>query len=299
MDISQTMPGWQDLESVLVTGARGMLGTELVAALRRSRWRQKHRHDPVHPCDIDEMDITNPGVIEKYLSTRQPQLVINCAADTDVDGCESNPARAYAINAEGPMHLARVCRRHGCKLVHISTDFVFDGKGRWPYRPTDETGPLSVYGKSKLAGEQAVQKELDEYLIVRTAWLFGKAGRNFVSTIRQLAQEKNQIEVIKDQVGSPTYAVDLAAAIINLVNVAAEGIYHFANTGRCSWYEFACEIVRCCGFRTKVTPVTSAKLKRPAPRPAWSVLDTGKYQKATGCPVRPWQDALAEYLGEI
>jgi dTDP-4-dehydrorhamnose reductase len=298
MDISQTISGWDDIVSVVITGANGMLGKELVGALRRSSWG-KNRRQAIHTCDVDEMDITKPTDIEKHFHTWQPQLVINCAANTDVDGCESNRDLAFAVNAEGPMNLARVCQRLGCKLVHISTDFVFDGKGHLPYRPDDDTGPQSVYGKSKRAGEQSIQKELDEYLIVRTAWLFGKEGSNFVSTIRRLAQDRNQLEVVKDQVGSPTYAADLAQAIIHLVNVGAEGIYHFANAGKCSWYEFAGEIVHQCGYRTKLKAITSAKLKRPARRPAWSVLDTTKYKRATGQPVRPWQEALADYLSKI
>jgi len=298
MEIPPSISGWDDIVSVVITGARGMLGRELAGALQRSSWGQSRRQ-AIHACDLDEMDITNPSEVEKQISAWRPQLVINCAAQTDVDGCESNRARAFGVNADGPLNLARVCRRYRSKLIHISTDFVFDGRGHGPYRPDDETGPLNVYGESKLAGERAVQQNLDEHLIVRTAWLFGSGGKNFVSTIRQLAQERDQLEVVKDQVGSPTYTADLSEAIIHLVQAGAEGIYHFANAGNCSWYEFAREIVRQSGYPTKVKPIGSAKLKRVARRPAWSVLDVSRYKKATGQPVRSWQQALADYLSKI
>ncbi len=305
---------WQDINSILVVGAKGMLGGQVVAALQENRWREKFDVNEqcgtaalgcasndikIHAVDLEEIDITKNASVEHCFDITRPQLVINCAAYTDVDGCERDRDLAMAVNGGGPGNLAQTCREHNAKLVHISTDFVFDGKKDKPYLPDDPTGPLSVYGESKLAGEIAVRQHLKDYIILRISWLFGKHGKNFVTTIRRLAREREILEVVHDQVGSPTYAMDLAQAILHLVEVNAVGTFHFCNEGICSWYDFACEIVRRSNLTAEVRPVASERFPRPASRPGWSVLDTAKYRQATGQPIRSWQAALADYLRDL
>ena len=276
-----------------------MLGCEVVSVLNNDPWKTKIESCQIHGVDLEEIDITKSTSVKNCFDSTRPQLVINCAAYTDVDSCETNRETALAVNGDGAGNLARACRDRNAKLVHISTDFVFAGKKDTPYLPDDPTGPLSVYGESKLAGETAVRQNLEDHIIIRISWLFGKHGKNFVSTIRRLARERESLEVVKDQVGSPTYAVDLAQAILHLVEVDAVGIFHFCNEGICSWYDFACEIVRQSSLPVEVRPVGSDGFPRPARRPAWSVLDTGKYQKATRQSIRPWQEALADYLRDL
>ena len=285
----------QKIKSLLIIGAQGMLGRQLTDTLKQDRWRRAFDSCALHECDIHEVDITDPQSVRRCFDLFSPQLVINCAAYTNVDGSETHPQQAFAVNADGPLHLAQNCLKHRAKLIHVSTDFVFDGQADRPYLPDDPTGPVSVYGRSKLAGEQAVQKNLTDHAIVRTSWLFGKYGNNFVSTIRRLADERDHLEVVNDQVGSPTYAVDLAQALLHLARADARGIFHFCNTGPCSWFDFALEIVKIFDLKPDVQPITSQKLNRLAPRPKWSVLDTAKYRHLTGQTVRTWQDALKHY----
>lgn len=297
--MSRRVEGSKGKRSVLVVGAKGMLGSEVVATLEGRNRQEQIGHCQIHAVDLDEIDITNLDSVNLYFDRCQPQMVINCAAFTDVDGCETNREIAMAVNGDGPRHLALACHAHNAKLVHISTDFVFDGQKKTPYLPDDPTGPLSIYGESKLAGELAVRQTLNDHIILRTSWLFGKKGENFVSTIRRLAQKQEFLEVVTDQIGSPTYAVDLADAIFHLVHANANGIFHFCNGGNCSWYEFACEIVRQSNLTVEIRPVTSEQFARPAVRPGWSVMDTGRYQQITGQSIRSWQEALADYLGQI
>ena len=294
--MSRRVKIWQEINSILVVGAKGMLGFEVIAVLNDNHWKTKIDSCQIHAVDLEEIDITKIASVKNCFDSTRPQLVINCAAYTDVDGCETNRAIALAVNGDGPANLAQTCRERNAKLVHISTDFVFDGKKETPYLPDDPTDPLSVYGESKLAGETAVRKNLKDHIIIRTSWLFGQHGRNFVTTIRRLARERESLDVVNDQVGAPTYAVDLTQAIFHLVEVDAIGTFHFCNEGICSWYDFACEIVRQSNLSSEVRPVDSDKFPRPAPRPARSVLDTAKYQQTTRQSIRPWQDALADYL---
>ena len=286
---------WQGIGRVLVTGSRGMLGRELMEALGGYQ-RGRGGGLEVWGLDVEELDITEAGAVERWVGEHRPGVVINCAAYTDVDGCESRRELALAVNGAGPGNLAGACARVGALLVHLSTDFVFDGQDDRPYREGDEPRPVSVYGASKLAGEEAVRERWGEHLIVRVSWLFGRHGKNFVGTIRRLAREREYLEVVNDQVGSPTYTGDLVEALGHLVGVGARGTVHFRNEGSCSWYEFACEIVRQSGLATAVRPITSGQLKRAARRPAWSVLDISRYKELTGQGVRPWQEALAAYL---
>lgn len=246
--------------------------------------------------DVHDADICDRKAITAEIEKIQPDWVINCAAYTQVDNCEAEKDLAYAINGEGVKNLALGCKAVGSILCHISTDFVFDGKKGSPYVESDPVNPLSVYGSSKLKGEQYVQQILADYLIVRTSWLFGPAGKNFVETIRVLCQERDVLQVVDDQKGSPTFTRDLAAAVKRLMDVSARGIFHVCNSGTCSWFDFAKKICDLTGGKSKVLPVPSDKNPRPAVRPAYSVMDCGRFEKTAGYSMKIWQEALQEYL---
>jgi dTDP-4-dehydrorhamnose reductase len=225
----------------------------------------------------------------------RPSLVINAAAYTDVDGCETHESDALAVNATGPANLAEACGQCGARLVHVSTDYVFDGIKGTPNLPDDPIAPQSAYGRTKADGERRVRELLpDGHVIVRTSWLFGMHGKNFVKTILKLAAERPELRVVTDQVGCPTYAPDLAAALLICGLSATTGTFHFCNAGACSWNEFAAEIVRLTGAPCRVLPRTTAELNRPAKRPAWSVMSTESFTDATGVEPRPWPQALSE-----
>ncbi len=275
---------------VLVTGATGMLGTDLVAALEglgAQVWAFGRR----------ELDITDRDAVDEAVARAAPEWVVNCAAFTKVDDCEREQELALAVNGRGPGNLAAACARHGAALLHISTDYVFDGTARRPYMEGDPVCPVSAYGRSKLAGEEAVEKGGCPYLIVRTAWLFGRNGPNFIDTILGLFQRHGRLRVVDDQAGSPTYTPDLAQALIWLMEAEGRGVVHVVNSGCCSWFQFAQEAVRMAGGDpSRVEPVGSEEFPRPAPRPAYSVLHTGRFRAVTGRTLRPWQEALAEYI---
>ncbi|NDY43395.1 dTDP-4-dehydrorhamnose reductase [Dissulfurirhabdus thermomarina] len=274
---------------MLVTGAGGMLGRDVVERFRR--------HADVVPRLRSELDVSSPQACIRGLKDVRPDVVVNCAAFTRVDDCETERGAAYLVNAKGPGHLAWACRECGTRLVHMSTDYVFDGQGRQPYRETDATRPVNVYGASKLAGEQAIQSMGGDYLIVRTAWLYGRHGPNFVRTILRLAEEKEILHVVSDQRGSPTYTPDLALGLWWLVAQGARGIVHVTNEGTCTWYEFAREIFRLTGRDPdRVRPVATRDYPRPARRPAYSVLDTSFFAALTGGRLRRWNEALVDYL---
>ncbi|HEX7513053.1 MAG TPA: dTDP-4-dehydrorhamnose reductase, partial [Candidatus Methylomirabilis sp.] len=223
--------------------------------------------------------------------------VVHAAAATDVDGCERDPAMALAVNGEGTRRVAEGCRLAGAGLVYISTDFVFDGQKGSPYLEADVPVPVSAYGRSKLAGERAVQETAPRWSVVRTAWLYGVHGKNFVKTIMGKAAAGGQLRVVDDQVGSPTYARDLAAAIAQLLTRELTGVFHLTNDGSCSWFEFTREILRQGGFSaTGVLPISSRELARPARRPAYSVLANGEWERAGLSVLRPWPQALAAML---
>jgi dTDP-4-dehydrorhamnose reductase len=273
---------------ILITGADGQLGRELVRALAP--------HGELIPSAQADLDVTHPGCADKVASLR-PEWVVHAAAATDVDGCERKPERAMAVNAEGTRQVADGCRRAGAGLVYLSTDYVFDGSKGAPYAEGDHPAPLNVYGRSKLEGEQAARDVAPYWTIVRTAWLYGIHGRNFVKTILARVTAGEPLRVVKDQVGSPTYAGDLAEAIALLLSRGRTGMYHVTNDGACSWYEFAREILRLAGLDpVTVTPITSAELGRPARRPAYSVLENAAWQAAGFPPLRPWREALAAML---
>jgi dTDP-4-dehydrorhamnose reductase len=272
---------------IIITGAKGQLGVELMNVLSHT--------NPVLGMDLADHDITHPLYID-YICKFSPNLIIHSAAFTDVDGCETDPQQAYLVNAIGTRNVALACQKSKCAMVYISTDYVFDGKKKEPYHEFDQPNPLSVYGRSKLAGEQYVQTLLDHFYIVRTSWLYGPSGKNFVKTILNLAEKEDRLRVIKDQKGSPTYAPDLALALAHIIREPYYGVYHVTNQGSVSWHGFAKEILRLRGIDKKVEAITTKEFGRPAPRPANSVLQnyilelTGLYQ------MRPWQEALEEFL---
>lgn len=272
---------------ILVVGANGMLGRDLTALLG----------DRARGVDLADMDITSLESTERVLTALRPSVVVNCAAYTDVDGCEANRDLAMKVNGEGVGHLALVTRGIGAKLVQVSTDYVFDGSKGTPYVEDDPVRPLSVYGESKLLGEINAVANPD-HLVVRTQWLYGRYGKNFVETMLRLAGEKDQVSVVDDQVGSPTWTVDLAAAIAALIEKGCRGVYHAANAEFCSWNEFARAIFAESGLSVSVQGMTTAELNRPAPRPLYSTLDCGKLQRDTGFQPRHWREALRTYLTE-
>ncbi|MBJ6750392.1 dTDP-4-dehydrorhamnose reductase [Geomonas anaerohicana] len=270
---------------ILVVGSKGMLGQELMALYG----------DAARGVDVDEIDITDLESVQRVLLTLKPSVVINAAAYTDVDGCQSNTEQAMMVNSEGVAFLAMISKEIGAKLVQVSTDYVFDGKKGSPYLEDDLAGPLSVYGESKLGGEMNTWFNPD-HLIVRTQWLYGHGGKNFVETMLKLGAEKKELTVVDDQIGSPTWTRDLALAIKALLDKGCQGTYHAANSGFVSWNGFAKEIFRLAGLDVAVLPMTTEQLNRPAPRPLYSTLDCGKLQQDTGFVPQPWQDALKRYL---
>jgi dTDP-4-dehydrorhamnose reductase len=275
----------------MVIGAKGMLGTDLVDSLRKAG------DDPI-AMDVEEIDIRDPNSVSDTLRRVRPGVVFNCAALTDVDGCETNQEQAFLVNATGPENLARACADVGPFLYHISTDYVFDGRKRAPYSEDDPVNPLGVYARSKTAGEQAVGRILpNRHCIVRTQWLFGTHGGNFVETILNQARKRSVLKVVDDQYGSPTYALDLAAALIELARRGATGTFHAVNSGVATWHAFAEKILEISGITdVRVDPITTEELARNAPRPQYSVLDCTSLARTLGAPLRSWQDALAHYL---
>ena len=279
---------------VLLTGSNGQLGRELTRQL------EKKKIDHVG-YDIPEFDVTDKEKIAAIIAKEQPTVIINCGALTNVDGCETQRDLAMAINAVGPKYLAEIARDQDMVLVQVSTDYVFDGAGiikdgeLRPYQETDPVDPKTVYGESKAAGEKAVAETTPKHFIVRTAWLYGD-GNNFVKTMLGLAAKHPQLTVVNDQVGSPTSTVDLAAAIIDLIETDHYGIYHGTCEGQCSWYDFALEIFRLSGIDIPVAAVTSEQFVRPAPRPKYSVLENKALNDLKMNNFRPWQLSLAEYL---
>jgi dTDP-4-dehydrorhamnose reductase len=268
-----------------------MLGSDLMKIINHTQ--------QVNGVDIKECDITDQKATLNTLLMMSPRLVINAAAYTQVDQCETDSEKAFKVNTEGVANLALACKEINAKLLHVSTDYVFDGRTRNPYREDDPVNPLSVYGRSKCKGEAAVQDLLDDFIIVRTGGLYGKQGVNFVNTIVKMAQQKDELRVVNDQWMSPTSTIDLSKAIGRLFEVSAKGIFHVVNSGFCSWYQFACKIIEARGNRCTVIPISSEELERPAPRPAFAVLDCGKYTKVTGMALRPWEEALTDYLSTL
>jgi dTDP-4-dehydrorhamnose reductase len=246
---------------------------------------------------VEEIDIQEERSTVTRIGNLEPKWIIHLAAYTDVDGCELNEKKAFAINAEGMKHVALGAVTWGAKLVTLSTDYIFDGKKGSPYLEEDPPHPLNVYGRSKWKGEQYVQELVKDALIIRTQWLYGKYGKNFVASILRQAREKDVLSVVNDQVGSPTYTVDLSQAISLLIERKARGIFNVANSDSCTWYHYARTILELSEIEgVKVVPISSKELAYPAVRPAYSVLDTKKLKRETGLTMRPWVEALKDYL---
>ncbi len=278
---------------VLITGAGGMLGHDLIKVLTPDY--------EVFAFSHQEFDIADPLKVKKIISEIHPQILINSAAFTKVDDCESQSEKAYLINGKSVGVLAQVCKLENVFFVHFSTDYVFDGLKKLPYVEEDLTHPLNVYGKSKLEGEKAVIAETKDFLIIRTSWLFGSYGPNFVDKMLELARgtQKNpekSLRVVNDQKGCPTYTYDLAQAVLFLLNRKAHGFFHVTNQDICSWYDFACEILKKAGFKDiSIHPIHTHEMKRPAARPHYSVLSNEKLEKE-GFRMRSWSQALEDYL---
>ncbi len=298
---------------ILITGASGMLGRDLSQELSSEfeLWgldivtsnQKPEARKKLIICDIYDRNETI-----KAVSTVKPDIVVHTAAWTDVDRCELDKKKAYRVNSKGTENIALACKACDAALIYISTDFVFDGRKKRPYREVDKTNPLSVYASSKLEGERAVRKALKKYFILRTSWLYGRHGKNFVDTVLTKAKTEKILKVVGDQIGSPTYTKDLAKAIHALVNTIVTsnqkpvtrkniyGIYHVSNYGSVSWYRYAKEILRLARSKTRVLPISSTGLNRPAMRPAMSILDNGKFIKFTHFKTRHWREALKDYL---
>jgi dTDP-4-dehydrorhamnose reductase len=280
------------MKRILVLGHRGMLGSDLMKLLASEEVE-------LHGADLPEVDITDRASIARTFDAFGPEIVVNGAAYTDVDGAESHRAEAMRTNGEGAGNVAAAAADCGARILHLSTDFVFDGTKAGPYVETDRPSPINAYGESKLEGEGRVAAACEEHLIVRTSWLYGIAGRNFVTTIRRLAAEKDELTVVDDQQGCPTWTRDLSHAIGELCEVGPRGIVHASGAGACSWYEFAIEIVRLSGLKTPVKPIKTHTLPRPAARPANSVLDTSRLTELTGFRFPHWRESLREFLARL
>ena len=274
---------------ILLLGHKGMLGHDLLTTLALD-------HEVIGR-DIEDFDIASLQDCRSLVDDAAPDIVVNAAAYTDVDGCETNMDKCFAVNAEGVNNVAMACKESHVKVVHFSTDYVFDGTKGEPYLETDTPNPINTYGQSKLQGELYLRALTDNFLIVRTSWLYGKNGKNFVKAILARAEETGKLTVVHDQIGSPTYTVDLAGAVKVLIENGQKGIFHVTNRGRCSWYEFALKILEYAGKTdVEIKPIITAELNRKALRPAYSVLSCKKFVTECRKTMRFWQIALNDYL---
>jgi dTDP-4-dehydrorhamnose reductase len=286
---------------LLITGSRGQLGNELIEILRSGTSEigavpAVYAGAEITGVDVDTLDIADIGAVSDFADGKNFDLIINCAAMTNVDACESDCETAMKVNAIGARNMASAAERRNAKLVHVSTDYVFDGRAATPYREWDSPAPATVYGKSKLLGERYVRETCRRSFIVRTAWLYGSAGNNFVRTILKLAAEKDRIKVVDDQIGNPTNANDLAHHILRIAAGDGYGVYHCTGEGICSWYDFAAEIVRLSGLSCEVEPCSTEEFPRPAPRPAYSAMDRLMLRTTGADEMRPWREALEAFM---
>lgn len=292
---------------ILITGANGQLGTELQRVLRDMHAEigplpAEYQDAEVVALDSEGLDITDENAVASELA-KGYDIVINAAAYTNVDGCESNVEAADAVNHLGPANLARSCEEHGIKLVQVSTDYVFPGNEEGERVETDPVGPISAYGRTKLAGEEAVEELCSRFFIVRTAWLYGYKGKNFAKTMIRLAKRFGKISVVADQFGNPTNANDLAYEILKLVLTQEYGVYHCTNNGTCSWFDFACAVVDLAGIPCEKEPLTSAEYKERFPqsadRPHFSSLKNAHLEATIGDEMRPWEEAVKTYMERL
>ena len=272
-----------DTNRIIIFGAGGMLGTDLAKTFK---------YYNVYAFSKIQADITNKKIVFEKINKINPRIVVNSAAYTDVDGCEKNKNQAFNVNGKAVKIIAEACKKNNIPLLHISTDYVFDGKKNG-YKENDKTNPVNIYGKSKALGEKHLAETLDKYYLIRTSWLFGKRGKNFVGTILRLAKEKKELKVVNDQFGRPTYAKDLANKIKEIVEAKMPfGTYHITNSGTCTWFQFAKKIIEFRKLNARLKPIMSEELNRPAKRPKCSVLLNTKL-----LPLRHWHPALKDYLG--
>lgn len=278
---------------VLVTGVKGQLGYDVVREL------QKRGHETVG-VDIDEMDITDAAAVERVMTEVQPDAVIHCSAYTAVDRAEEDIEICRRVNVDGTENIAKICKKLNCKMLYLSTDYIFSGDGERPWEPDDEASPLNAYGQSKYDGELVLKKYVEKYFIVRISWVFGINGNNFIKTMLRLGRENGAVKVVDDQIGSPTYTYDLARLLVDMIESDRYGAYHATNEGICSWYEFAKEIFRAAGMdNVSVTPVKSGEFPVKAKRPKNSRMSKEKLV-ANGFSLLPaWQDAVARYIKEV
>jgi dTDP-4-dehydrorhamnose reductase len=283
------------MKTIWITGSKGQLGTELLA-------RQSLLKDyQIFATDIAELDLRDSNAVNDFIKKIKPVFIINCAAYTAVDNAEQDQKNAFSINRDVPAILTSAAKLNNSRLIHISTDYVFDGASSHPYLESDATNPQTVYGKSKLDGELEVIKVKDN-IVIRTAWLYSAHGNNFVKTMLRLGIEKDEIGVVNDQIGSPTWAGDFAMAVISLIGYSDKvpgGTYHFVNTGICSWYDFALEIMKRAGLPCKVNPLKTSEYPRPAKRPAYSVLSTEKIRNTLNISIPGWKESLQKCLDEL
>ena len=286
---------------VLITGANGQLGQSIQFIAN------KYPNIQFVYTDFQEMDITNIENCQAVFAKHQPHFCINTAAYTAVDKAESEWDKAHLINAVGPENLAKVCKEFDTILIHISTDFIFDGTSKVPYLETDIPNPKSIYGQTKLDGELAIQKNWKKHFIVRTSWVYSQFGANFMKTMLRLASERDTLSVVNDQIGTPTYAVDLAEVLIKIINTENPtpntqrpfGVYNFSNEGVCSWYDFAAAIFHQKGIQIDLKPIPTDSYPTPAKRPAYSVLDKTKIKKVFGVEIKNWKESLTISLNHL
>ena len=293
---------------ILITGSNGQLGNELQKIVSTGKAEigavsEEIKNAEVFAMDVDILDITNLEQVKKVLNEVKPDVVINCAAATNVDGCEANQDLAFKINSLGPRNLAMVAEELGAKIVQVSTDYVFSGVGEAPLKECDLVAPVSVYGKTKLLGEEFVRDFSTKYYIVRTAWLYGYVGHNFVYTMMKLGKDRDTLSVVNDQLGNPTHANDLAYHILKLIQTEEYGVYHCTGKGECSWFDFASEIMKLSGRNCTVNPCTSEEYKSMYPnsadRPAYSSLDNMMLRCTIGDEMRDWKDALKIFMDNV
>lgn len=286
---------------ILISGANGQLGKELTRILNTGFAEIGEipctlKNADIINTDVDNLDITNINDVLSFVENERPQVIINCSAFTNVDLCETDKDTAFNVNSLGPRNLAIAAQKVNTKLIHVSTDYVFSGDGNEPYCEYDICNPQSIYGKTKYLGEQYVKEFCSKYFIVRTSWLYGYEGNNFVKTIMNLAEQRESIKVVNDQRGNPTNANDLAYHILKLVDSNEYGIYHCTGNGECSWYDFACKIVEYANINCEVMPCTTEEFPRPAKRPSYSSLNNMMLKNTIGDKMRFWQDALKNFI---
>ncbi|MCD8193862.1 MAG: dTDP-4-dehydrorhamnose reductase [Tannerellaceae bacterium] len=287
------------MKTILITGANGQLGNSLRLVL------SCNTSFNVLLTDVNELDISDKSAVSVYFEENKIDYIINCAAYTAVDRAEEDVAFAYTLNRDAVANLAQAAKVAGSKLIHVSTDYVFDGKNYRPYVETDAVCPVSAYGKTKVAGEAVLSEILPDHIIIRTSWLYSEFGNNFVKTMLRLGKERETLNVVFDQIGTPTYAVDLAEAIISIVTQSVgkdsfyPGIYHYSNEGVCSWYDFACKIMQLTGSSCEVFPIEGKDYPTPAARPHYSVFNKAKIKQIYNQEIPHWEESLRKCIGQL